>query len=702
MQLGEAFILVRPKTDQFGQELDRDVTAAGTRASTSIGQALTAGVALAGFKRLVDASSDLNESVNVTGLTFDQSEQKIADFAAGAAQSIGQSERAAREATATFGGLLQNVGFLEEEAANTSIQLTTLASDLGSAFNRDPEEAVVALTSALRGETEPIRAFNVQLDDMSVRSEAVRLGLAATTAEVDQQGLVQGRLSLILQQTSRVQGDFANTATEAANAQRINAAEAENSAAAMGDNFLPAYKSGLAVVQALASGFGSLPGPIQTAVVALGAVVALRGPVGNAFGGISETLSKMRTRFTEAGGGASGLKAAITPGALGTTAAVAGITLITSALADNAARAEAARERFKDLTEAFAEGGADAAANTLLRQISDEAPEAIDAMERAGVSARDLIDAAASGEPALNDLQRRLLDVGQASDLTSIEVYQLAQASAEAAGAGADLASQQDRNADAATEAADPLTAQAEALTEVADAADAANDRLDALFGVQQSLDEANAEVQASADALTISIRENGRVWDESRGRGRENMQAARDAATAIREQTIAARASGVSARDAAAGNRFMTESLRRQLLAAGLSRRETDQLIATYGRVPRRVLTDLSVTGSSSGLDRLQGEILAIAESYNQVEANRAAALADLSAAQSSGGGGGPPRSVNGSKGPAPTGRVAAGAANQVVVNVYPQALISTTEELARTVAPAVAAELDDLLRGS
>ncbi len=288
----------------------------------------------------------------------------------------------------------------ESESAALSMSLTTLASDMASAFNTDPADAALALGSALRGESEPIRAYNVTLSDMAVRQEAVALGLADTTAAVDANGLVQGRLSLIMEQTSRVQGDFANTSTSAANAQRIAAAEAENAAASIGDNFLPVYEQGIAVVQGLARAFGALPGPIQTGLALLALVAATRGPVSNAFGAIGDSARAMAERFRAAGGGAQGLSAAITPGALGVGAAVVGIGLITQGLAENAAQAAENADEITRLGDAFAEAGARGASEAILGTLREEAPEVIDSLAALGITVRDLVDAETGVDPS--------------------------------------------------------------------------------------------------------------------------------------------------------------------------------------------------------------------------------------------------------------------------------------------------------------
>lgn len=291
---GTAYIELRARLDQFEKDL-KAAEAQATKSSKtvekryqSIGRsagnvanktkfmsaAVGAGLIYAGKK-----ASDLNEAMNVTGLVFKDARGEIDEFAKGAAESIGQSETAAREATATFGGLLNNMDFAQQETIEWSKTLTILASDLASAFNTDPADAAMAIGAAIRGETEPIRRFNVTLSDAEVRLKAVEMGLADSTAEVDKNGKAQAVLASIMEQTKDVQGDFANTATESANAQRIAAAQVENAAASLGESLAPIMGKTAEVAAELASGFAAMSDEAQTGTVVLLGLLALTSPL---------------------------------------------------------------------------------------------------------------------------------------------------------------------------------------------------------------------------------------------------------------------------------------------------------------------------------------------------------------------------------------------------------------------------------------
>lgn len=246
-----------------------------------------AGTAVLGFMAsAAQATSDLNEAINVSGLVFEESAGSMLEWSKAAADTMGQSQRGALEASAAVGGLLKNMGMADDETVKWSKKLVELAADMGSAFNSDPADAVFALGAGLRGETLPLRRFNVFLSDAAVKARAVEMGLADTTAEVDNYGKVQGRLSIIMENTSRIQGDFVNTSDGLANSQRILAAKFEETRAAIGQQMLPILEGLVSMAINALDAFGEwneqtdgLVGKLAilggAAAVALGAILLL-------------------------------------------------------------------------------------------------------------------------------------------------------------------------------------------------------------------------------------------------------------------------------------------------------------------------------------------------------------------------------------------------------------------------------------------
>jgi hypothetical protein len=263
-----------------------------------IGSAFAALGAINFVHGLIDQASDLNESASKISQVFGDQASAIEDFAHRADKALGLSQQAALDAAAIFATFGKGAGLAGSALTDFSESSVKLAGDLASFFNTDPAAAAEAIGAAFRGETEPIRAYGVMLDEASVKAEAVRVGIVkaqvdvialgkaqfaaidaqkAYTKAVQQHGIhsleaakagntlraaqqklnseVAGSIpdltqqqkvlatqSAIIMQTSDAQGDFARTSSGLANQQRILNAEFTNAKAELGQVLLPYAK----------------------------------------------------------------------------------------------------------------------------------------------------------------------------------------------------------------------------------------------------------------------------------------------------------------------------------------------------------------------------------------------------------------------------------------------------------------------------
>lgn len=189
----------------------------------------------------INAASDLDETITKAGEIFgQQAVPELERYADTAARSLGQSKQQALDAAATFATFGKSAGLAGDDLVSFSTDFTTLASDLASFNNTEPEEAITAIGAALRGETEPMRRYGVLLDDASMRAEAMRLGLVKTTKQaLTPQQKVLAAQALIYKQTEDAQGDFARTSDGLANQQRILTAQWEDAKTKIGRGLLP-------------------------------------------------------------------------------------------------------------------------------------------------------------------------------------------------------------------------------------------------------------------------------------------------------------------------------------------------------------------------------------------------------------------------------------------------------------------------------
>jgi hypothetical protein len=227
------------------------------------------GLAVAAFGA-AKMASDFNEEVNKSQVIFGDASTAILDFSKTAANALGQSQTEALKATGTFGGLGQAAGLTGTDLSTMAIKFTTLATDLASFNNTSPEEAVLALGAGLRGEAEPLRRFNILLDDAALRTKALELGLVKTTKDaLTPQNKSLAAQALILEKTTLQQGDFARTSDSAANKQKILTAQIKDAKTNIGKGFLPV----MAIAVGLLSKFAEFASDNAPLIVTMGVVI---------------------------------------------------------------------------------------------------------------------------------------------------------------------------------------------------------------------------------------------------------------------------------------------------------------------------------------------------------------------------------------------------------------------------------------------
>jgi hypothetical protein len=272
------------KADKTAGGMGKSLDDTGRKGSKSLGLLKTAAAGFVGvgigaaMKNTVDAASDLSEQINKTKVVFRGSEKGVLDWSKTTGRAIGISQRAALEATGTFGNMLVPMGFARKEAAGMSTRMVQLAADMASFNNASPEDTLDALRAGLAGESEPLRRFGVFLNDARLKEEALRLGLYKGKGALDAAAKAQATYSLILKDSKDAQGDFERTSGSLANQQRILRARFEDLAAKVGAVLVPALSAVLGVFLNLGDGVRAVTGfykKHETVVLAVAAAVGV-------------------------------------------------------------------------------------------------------------------------------------------------------------------------------------------------------------------------------------------------------------------------------------------------------------------------------------------------------------------------------------------------------------------------------------------
>lgn len=266
--------------------------------------------------KAVSAASDLSETTSKVEVMFGKQAAAIGAWGDTAAKSMGQSKTAAMAAAADFSILGKAAGLSGVDLADFSTEFVELASDLASFSNTSPEEAIVAIGAALRGESEPIRKYGVLLNQASIEAKAVQMGLIDVGGELTQQAKMLATTALVYEQTSDAQGDFARTSDGLANQQRILKAKLGDVAAELGTKLLPIALRVVEGVSALIDRFSNLSPGLQKTILILGGVAAAAGPVITVIGTIAKAVGFLLPLI----GGGAGFTAIL--GGLGTALSV--------------------------------------------------------------------------------------------------------------------------------------------------------------------------------------------------------------------------------------------------------------------------------------------------------------------------------------------------------------------------------------------
>lgn len=144
---------------------------------------------------------------------------------------------------ATIQSLGTSFGLTSDKAYVLSKNLTQLAYDEGSYWNKDVAETFTAMSSAISGEIEPIRRLGVDLSQARLQQELLALGFNKQVSSLSQADKAVLRYIAIMKQTSNVQGNLAQTIQSPANQIKILKAQLDMLAKSVGSLLYPAMKS---------------------------------------------------------------------------------------------------------------------------------------------------------------------------------------------------------------------------------------------------------------------------------------------------------------------------------------------------------------------------------------------------------------------------------------------------------------------------
>lgn len=239
------------------------------------GQAIKAGLAVGGAAMTaiavkgVNAAADLEQSVGAIDDVFKDYAGAVHDYAAKASTALGLSENSYNELATLIGSQLKNGGTAMDQLGAKTNDLIKTGADLSAMFGGSTTEAVQAISSALKGERDPIERYGVTLKQAAIDAKAAEMGFSDVK---DSQAQQAATLALIAEQTTDAAGKFEREAATFAHVKQVALATLENWSAKIGAKLLPALTSlgswflsrGVPAIEAFASKTAARLGPVLT------------------------------------------------------------------------------------------------------------------------------------------------------------------------------------------------------------------------------------------------------------------------------------------------------------------------------------------------------------------------------------------------------------------------------------------------------
>lgn len=291
MTIDELQVLITANTNQLRKEIGntqkdiaglQKVADKSSKGITNAFKFLKTGIIALGIGKIIKDSIQSGMDAVENDSLFEVSMGKWADatykWSDEMANALGLNANALRKTTGVIYNMTTSMGLNEENALKMSKGISMLTNDMASFYNLPTEEAFNKLRAGITGETEPLKALGILVDENTVKQVAYAEGIAQNGEELTQQQKVLARYVAILKQTGNAQGDLARTLDSPANQMRVFKSNLENLSIAFSNFLLP-------VLQAVMPYLNAFTKLITTALNSLARLMGFKG----GSGGVNDT-----------------------------------------------------------------------------------------------------------------------------------------------------------------------------------------------------------------------------------------------------------------------------------------------------------------------------------------------------------------------------------------------------------------------------
>lgn len=280
--------------DKVGKKLQgvgKKISSFGKELSTKLTLPL-AGIGTVAFK----SAANLEDAMGATEQIFGDASESMKDWASSIESYYGIAEGEALEYSNTMGAMLQNIGGLsEQEAAKQAQILTELAGDLSAMFGGSTQDAINALTGALKGNNTMLDNYGMGVNDATIKAKAFEMGLYSGTGAIDLQTKQAATLALIMEQTGAAQGQASRESDGASGSMKALTTTIKDLSTNIGEVLLPIITPMIQKISEWIEKFKALSPETQNIIVKIGLAAAAIGPLLIVLGTLITTISKVST-----------------------------------------------------------------------------------------------------------------------------------------------------------------------------------------------------------------------------------------------------------------------------------------------------------------------------------------------------------------------------------------------------------------------
>lgn len=295
---------VQSSMGKVSQGMGKMGSAVGKVGGAIAKSALAMGTAFAGAtvligKKSLEAASHVEEMENKFNVVFKTTGAEVDKWAGELADSIGRAKSEIKGTVANMADLMIGMGMTEQEAGKLSKQATELAYDLASLNELDDQRAAEAMTKALFGEFEMMKALGVQLSVATMNESDYAKAIGKTWGEMSKAERAEAVYQEALKQSPNAIGDAKRSAMSYANQMKRLQARTLEVYEAIGKYLLPIFTP-------IVTKMGDMAEKARDLITEFGELYAstgdLKGSFEQVFGSIDEIMSNIMTKILEVGG----------------------------------------------------------------------------------------------------------------------------------------------------------------------------------------------------------------------------------------------------------------------------------------------------------------------------------------------------------------------------------------------------------------